>query len=93
MARTPEGPDRVSVALFSLAAFLAILALLASQLSGGGGQRRTVPVVLRKIYRTTVIERFLPAGTGGHPGSSFTQSESGGVSGSLPTPGLATRAS
>jgi hypothetical protein len=88
-----SAPDRVSVALFSLAAFLAILTLLASQLSGGSGRSRPVPVLLRKVYRTTVIERVLPAGTGGRGGASVTQSESGSVSGGLPATGLATRAS
>lgn len=88
-----SGPDRVSVALFSLAAFLVILALLASQLPSGSGHSRAVPVLLRKVYRTTVIERVLPAGTGGRGGASVTQSESGPVSGGLPAAAIATRAS
>lgn len=92
MASAAKDADRVSVALFSLAAFLAILALLASQLSGAG-RRRAAPVLLRKVYRTTVIERVLPAGSGGRGGASVTQSESGAVSGALSAPGVATRAS
>jgi hypothetical protein len=91
--RGQSGPDRVSVALFSLAAFLAILALLASQLSGGVGHVRPAPAILRKVYRTTVVERVLPAGTGGRGGASVTQSESGSVSGALPAAPIATRTS
>ncbi len=87
------GLDRVTVALFSFAAFLAILALLASQLAVGSPRPRAVPVLLRKVYRTTVIERVLPAGSGGRGGASVTQSESGSVSGGLPSAGIATRSS
>lgn len=90
---TGRGGDRVSIALFSLAAFLVLLALLGSQISSGSGRARAAPVLLRKVYRTTVVERVYPAGSGGRGGSSVTQSESGSVSGGLAGAGLATRTS
>ncbi len=93
-SRRRSGPDRISVALFSVAAFLAILALLGNQL----GRSKTTaaaarrPVLVRRIYRTTVVERVLPPGSVGADGSSVTQS----ASGASPTPAPAapsTRAS
>jgi hypothetical protein len=75
--RPPAGPDRITVALFSLAAFLLVLALLGSQLgSAHGGPARRVQVVVRRIYRTTVLERVLPAGAGPAAGTTVTQSGS-----------------
>jgi hypothetical protein len=59
------GPDRTSVILFSTAAFLAVLALLAWQL------RATTPraaagrvVIVRRIYQTTVVETIRGPGSG-----------------------------
>ena len=69
--------DRITIGLLALTAFLLVLALLASQLTGAsGGQARRRPVVVRRIYRTTVLERVLPAGRGPHDGTSVTQSSS-----------------
>lgn len=82
-----RGSDRVTVALFSLAAFLLVLALLGTQLSQASSKttaRRTV--LVRRIYKTTVVERVLPAGVGGPGGAggtSVTQSVSGSSTGSL----------
>lgn len=79
--RARGGPDRVTVALLSLTAFLLVLALLGSQLSHAGATHappRTRAVLLRRVYRTTVVERILPAGSGGPSGgTSVSQSESG----------------
>jgi hypothetical protein len=85
--RARGGPDRVTVALCSLAAFLLVLALLGTQLSRAGSSRAAArrSVLVRRIYRTTVIERVLPAGVGGPAGTSVAQSVSGSGSGSLPS--------
>jgi hypothetical protein len=75
--RTPGGPDRLTVTLFSVAAFLLVVALLGSQLSSAsGGPVRRRPVVVRRIYRTTVLEKVLPAGSGSRDGATVTQSSS-----------------
>ena len=72
--RVRSGPDRLTVMLFSVAAVLAVLAVLTHQLPASG-QRGSRPVrILRKIYRTTVIETV--AGTGQATGTSVSQSVS-----------------
>lgn len=83
--RSRGGPDRVTVALFALSAFLLVLALLGTQLSHAVSTHaeRPTAVLIRRIYRTTVIERVLPAGPGGSGSASVTQSVSGSASGSL----------
>lgn len=83
--RARGGPDRVTVALFSLTAFLLVLALLGTQLSHAGSDRVAArrSILVRRIYRTTVIERVLPAGVGGPGGTSVAQSVSGSSPGSL----------
>lgn len=77
--------DRITVALFSLAAFLLVLALLGTQLSQAGSSHAAArrSVLVRRIYKTTIVERVLPAGVGGAGGTSVTQSVSGSSSGSL----------
>jgi hypothetical protein len=72
------GPDRVSVMLFSLAAVLAVLALLAIQIRSGPSQTQARPlVVLRRIYRTTIVET-LPG-----PGRGTSVSQSASSSGAV----------
>jgi hypothetical protein len=81
--RAGAGPDRVSVLLFSLAAFLLVLALLGTQLAptlSGGTRGRAL--LVRRIYRTTVIERVIAGGAAG--GASVSRS----VSGAGPEPAL-----
>jgi hypothetical protein len=73
--------DRVTVVLFSLASFLAVLAVLAHQLPATQHPDPRPSAVLRKIYRTTVVETI--AGGGGAP--SMTQSVTGSSSGSSAT--------
>lgn len=77
--RVRGGPDRFTVAMASLAAFLLVLALLGTQLSStSSGQEAARPALIRRIYETTVVERVLPAGAGGGGGGpSVTQSVSG----------------
>jgi uncharacterized membrane protein YgcG len=74
--RGDSGPDRLTVGLFSIAMFLVVLAFLAVQLRTGAARpvARQL-VVLRRIYRTTVIEAVRGPGGGGG-GSSQTQSVS-----------------
>ncbi|HYM46277.1 MAG TPA: hypothetical protein VES65_09000 [Solirubrobacteraceae bacterium] len=83
------GPDRITVALFSATAFLLVLALLGTQLSRGSSTRAAArtPVLIRRIYRTTVVERVLPTGSGGAGGRSVSQSVSG--SSEPPAPAVA----
>ncbi len=71
----PSGSDRLAVALFSIAGFLVVLAaLLVRQMSATNyGGCHPVSVV-RKIYRTTVVETI--AGGGGPAGTSVTRSSS-----------------
>jgi hypothetical protein len=76
--RASAGPDRAAVALFSLAAFLVVLALLGTQLRHTRSTHAPRALVVRRVYRTTVVERVLPAGAGGSAGgASVSQSVSG----------------
>ncbi len=75
------GPDRLTVALFSMAAFLVVLALLGAGLNLGSGHAAArKSVLVRRIYKTTVVEKVLPAGAGGAGGTSVSQSVSGASS-------------
>jgi hypothetical protein len=70
--------------MFSVAAFLATLAFLETQLQGQS-QTRTAgapprEVLVRRVYRTTVIERLLPSGAGGRAGQTSSQTVSGSPS-------------
>jgi len=76
--------DRPTIALFSLAGFLVVLALLGSQLGGGGRAASARPreVLVRRIYQTTVVER-VPRSAAASPStgsSTVTQSVSGSTS-------------
>lgn len=68
------GPDPLSIALFSLALLMILVALLAHQLTSSAPVKRAaVPFTLiRKIYRTRVIETII--GPGPAIGPSVTQS-------------------
>ncbi len=70
------------MALLSATAFLLILALLGTQLGHATSthQARAQSVLLRRIYKTTVVERVLPTGSGGPSGTSVNQSVSGSTS-------------
>ena len=86
--------DRVSVALFSLTAFLLVLALLGSQLDqGSAGPPARAAVLVRKIYRTTVMERVI--GANSRPGSNQTSvsSSAGPTTGTVALSPIATRTS
>jgi hypothetical protein len=88
--RSASGPDRLTVMLLSLAAFLLVLALLATQLRSSTSL--VAPhrvVVLRRIYETRVIESGPGASAAG--GTSVTQSVSN--SGSAAPAAVSTRSS
>jgi hypothetical protein len=90
--RGSSGPDRLTVVLFSLAAFLAVLALLAGQLRAASANSGARPVlVLRKVYRTTVVETIAGGSRAG--GTSVTQSVSSSGSGATTLAAPTTRTS
>ena len=66
--------DRLSVALFCIAAFLLTLAVLAHGLPVKASDRSARVPVIRKIYRTTVIETI--KGGSGPGGTSVSQAVS-----------------
>lgn len=70
--RAASGPDRVTVVLFTLAGFLAVLSLLAWQLGAGASARPRPIVAIRRVYETRIVETI----GGGTGGSSVTQSTS-----------------
>jgi hypothetical protein len=82
--RASPAADRLTVALFSLTAFLIVLTLLVRQLPTVSHRDARPVRVLRKIYRTTVIETVWSA-VG--RGTAVTQSVSSSSSGPavLPT--------
>lgn len=87
--RSAPGPDRLTVAFVTLAAFLALLAILAGQLrSTTALHSARAAIVLRRVYQTTVMETIAaPSASGAGGGTSVTQSVSS--SGSAYTPATA----
>ena len=84
------GPDPLTVGLLGLTAFLVVLALLANQLpTGPASANRRVPIV-RRIYRTTIIETIV--GAPGPSGRSVSQSVASSGSGVV-GPALTSRVS
>jgi hypothetical protein len=73
------GPDGVTLLLFTLAGFLAVLALVAWQFRSNGAVHAAPQVVLRRTYVTRVVET-VPRSV--RAGSSVTQSVSGATAGS-----------
>ncbi len=77
----------MTVGLFSLAAFLLVLALLGSQLrSAPSTHAHRTAVVLRRIYKTTVVERVVPAASAVRGGTSVSQSVSGSSAAPIAAP-------
>ena len=93
--RRGRGSDGVTVGLFSVAAFLLVLALLGTQLGRARAPRSARPtIVVRRIDRTTVIESVLPAASAGAPGTtSVVQSVSGSPAPAIPAAPLITKPS
>jgi hypothetical protein len=88
--RDGSGADRISVTLFSVAGFLAVLALLGSQLGQTAAHSAHRPVVVRRIYATTVDERVIGPRDGT---ASSSSTESSSSSAAAPLPPLASRTS
>jgi hypothetical protein len=87
-ARGSAGPDRVTVMVLSLAAFLVIFAGLAWQMRTAPARAAHRMVLVRRVYETHVVETVVGPTAGG---SSVTQSVSSSVPASSPAP--ATRSS
>lgn len=81
--RRDRGPDRITVALFAAAAFLLVFSFLTLQLGGAATPHRK-PLLIRRVYETTVIERA-PAGAPG--GTSVSSSSSSYASAGAPVTG------
>ena len=82
--RSRRGPDRVTVTLLTLAAFLAVFAILAARLRATAVPVPALPprvVVLRRIYRTTIVDDGRSEGRGG----AATVSASGAAPPAAPT--------
>jgi hypothetical protein len=80
-----RGPDGVTVMMLTLAAFFAVLAILASQVRGVPARHPGRVVVVRRVYQTRVLETIVGGSRGG---SSVTQSVSSSAGASpsvLPT--------
>ncbi len=95
-SRRPRGggPDRLSVGLFSLAAFLLVLALLGTQLGGAAvGRPARRAVLVRRIYRTTVVETVPPSARGGASGGTSVTQSASSTSEPLPAAPVLTRVS
>ncbi len=82
--------DRVSVMLFSLAAFLAVFAVLVAELPLSATVPPSHQLLIRRVYRTTVIETVIGARSAP---PSVTQSSSSSSPPSVASPAPTTRAS
>ncbi len=89
-ATAPVGADGVTVMLLTLAAFLAILALLAWQVRSAPTPPRHRVMVLRRVYETRVVETVIGAARGG---STVTQSVSSSAPASSVSAAPTTRSS
>ena len=84
-------PDRLTVMLFSVAAFLIVLALLAGQMRSQIPHAGPRTMVVRRVYSTKIVETVIGPSRAG--GSSVTQSVSSSAGASSPAPVVATRTS
>jgi hypothetical protein len=87
---TAAGADGVTVMLLAVAAFLAILALLAWQVRSAPALPRHRVIVLRRVYETRVVETVIGAA---HGGSTVTQSVSSSAPSSSASAAPTTRSS
>lgn len=78
-----SGPDRGTVMILSVAAFLAILAVLAWQMRSAPARPARQVVLVRRVYETRVVETVIGRKGGG---SSVTQSLSSNLPASSPPP-------
>jgi hypothetical protein len=83
-------PDRLTVMLLTLAAFLVVLALLASQFKVTAAGRAGPLILHRRVYETRVVETIVGPSGGG---SAVTQSVSSSGSTATVAPPPITRVS
>lgn len=74
--RRTAGPDRLTVVLLALAAFLVVLSLLADELQPVTGRAAARRIVLKRVIETKVIETVIPTPGANATGSSMTSSVS-----------------
>jgi hypothetical protein len=90
--RKTSGPDRVTVLLVTMAAFLGVLSLLARELEASEPAKAVHPVVvIRRVYETRVVTT-VRGGSGGATGTSVSQSSSNSGPASA-APAVSTRSS
>ena len=80
-----RGADRFSVILFSIAAFLLVLALLAWQLKAPSAHLAARPVVVMKRIYTTTVVTTVPGRGRDSTSQSVSSSGSSYAAGSAPT--------
>jgi hypothetical protein len=91
-SRRTGAVDGLTAVLFSIAAFLAVLALLAGELPAGGDHSAARRVIVqRRIYQTTIVETV--TGGGASSAAAVTQSVSNSSSGSAVSAAPTTRTS
>jgi hypothetical protein len=78
-----RGADRLTVLLVSVAGFLVVLALLATELRTAAASSTHRVVLVRRIYQTTIIET-VPGGSGG-PAVTQSVSSTGSSAPAAPT--------
>ncbi len=83
--RKKPGTDRLSVVLFSIAAFLVVLALLAHQFKAPSGHVAARPVVVMKRIVTTTVVETLPGPGRTSMSQSVSSSGSAYAAASAPT--------
>ena len=87
-----SGPDRISLALVSVTAFLLVLALLGTQVQAPRPAPTPRPVIVRRVYVTTVVEK-IPAGVSAPPARSTVTQSATAAPASAPAAAVVTRAS
>jgi hypothetical protein len=90
--RKASGPDRVTVLLLTVAAFLGVLAFLARELEASESAKVARPVVvIRRVYETRVLTT-MRGGSSSGTGTSVSQSNSSSAPMSA-APAVSTRSS
>ncbi len=87
--RTRSGPDRLTVAMLTVSAFLFVLAALATQLQAAPVRASHRMIVVKRIYQTRVVVTIKGQGglgAGSASGGSVTQSVSSSGSRAAPAP-------
>ncbi len=80
-----RGPDGATLGLLTIACFLAVLALLGTQISAPAARKPPRTALVRRVYRTTIDETVIGDGARS-PSSSTSESRSLGPSSAEPAP-------